>query len=485
MSIDVLLTYPTDGLRLFQSMIPLGLLSIGTVLKNAGYTVKIIDFNHYTRDFRRDLRAWQPKIIGIGGTTPSRSGSFLTAQIAKKALPGVSIVYGGVHASFTTQETLQHIPQIDYIIQGEGERSFAALCDYVTGRCDVPIDHIPGLARRVGAEIVAAKPQRINDLSLLPIPDRTMLPFDYKLTMEFLGGPGDFIITSRGCPAACNFCAASRMFPGGIRLRNTESVGAEIETLLSRRPLAGLKLFDSTFTADREHVLAFCKLIRQFRLAWECEIRADTVDADLLRVMRESGCYYINMGMETINKAHLARIAKGISPAQVLHVLEICKQIGIRSKVFFTFGHPQQTFKECREDIRFIEEHRNAIDFFAVTVGMRIYPGTRLASGSKEAGILRRTFAWTRSAASWRNLLVFEPGDVPILFQKQLGPFRLLVLLLTLLSKRLICTEHFLMAMVLENMRGIIRRLVLQARFTGHRVRRVSEVLLAAGKQTP
>lgn len=82
--VDVLLTYPKDGLRLFQSLIPIGLVSIGTVLKRAGYRVAIIDFNHYSNDFRRHLQQLHPKIIGIGGTTPSRRGSFLTARLVEE-----------------------------------------------------------------------------------------------------------------------------------------------------------------------------------------------------------------------------------------------------------------------------------------------------------------------------------------------------------------------------------------------------------------
>jgi anaerobic magnesium-protoporphyrin IX monomethyl ester cyclase len=477
MPIDILLTYPSDGLRLFQSMVPTGLVGIGTVLRRAGYEVRIIDFNHYSRDFRRDLQKWRPRVIGIGGTTPSRMGSFYTARLVKETLPDTIVVYGGINATFTSAEVIAKIPSVDYILQGEGEFSFLALCDAIFGKSLQPVAAIPGICMRGVGGIIQTKPERINDLSLLPIPDRDLLPHDYRMEMEFISGRGDFIMTSRGCPAACNFCAASRMFPGGVRYRPLEQVGAEIEALLARRTIAGLKIFDSTFTADREHVLGFCDLIKHFNIPWECEIRADSVDSDLLARMKASGCYYINMGMETANLRHLKHIAKGISSEQVLGVLAWCRQLDIRSKVFFTFGHPGQTLAECREDIRFIEQHRAAIDFFAVTVGMRVYPGTRLEKQISADGLRPKGFSWTRSAKSWKNLFVLEPSDVPVLFQKQLGPHHLALVLGCLFWKRLICTERFLLRMTGENILGVLRFFTRQATYTGHRFRRIVEAI--------
>jgi radical SAM superfamily enzyme YgiQ (UPF0313 family) len=181
------------------------------------------------------------------------------------------------------------------------------------------------------------------------------------------------------------------------------------------------------------------------------------------------------MGMETTHEKHLRTIAKGISPKQVLDVLDMCRNIDMFTKVFFTFGHIGQTFDECMQDVRFIDENRETIGFFAVTVGMRMYPGTRLEKVARETGLPNTSLNWTRSTKYLRNLLLFEPGDIPILFQKQLGPFRLLVVLLVLLSKRLICTEKFLLRMIIENMTGIFRTMKMQGRYTLHRIRRVYE----------
>jgi radical SAM superfamily enzyme YgiQ (UPF0313 family) len=454
-------------------MVPSGLISIGTVLQENGYNVKIIDFNHYYRDFRKDLKTWQPKLIGIGGTTPTRKGSFLTSALSKGTLPHVPIVYGGIHATFTARETIAGISSIDYIIRGEGELSMLLLCDKIIKGASIDLPSIPGLCYRLGNSITLNPSKRIDDLCALPIPNRDLLPYKYTLKMDFLDIPGDFIMTSRGCPAACNFCAASRMFPGGVRLRSIGQVAVEIEQLLSRKKIKGLKIFDSTFTADRRHVEQFCAMIKPYELKWECEIRADTVDDALLHDMKDSGCYYINMGLETSNPSLLKNIAKGISAAQVLSVLDSCDRIGIRKKVFFTFGHIGQTYRDCLNDINFIKANRSRIDFFAVTLGMRIYPGTRLEKNCRELGHIHPSFSWIKSAKSLKNFLVFEFGDVPILFQKDLRASHMVLILFKLLFMRTICSPQYLFQMLANN--ALLTPLLLKkhAIYSWHRLCRV------------
>jgi len=452
---DILLAYPSDGVRLFQSMIPLGMLSVGTVMKESGYSIKMVDFNHYRGNFRKDLLEWQPRIVGIGGTTPSRMKSFRIARTVKNVLPGSVVIYGGVNATFTAREVLENVSEIDYVLMGEGELSFRSICENIFSGTSDQVYTIPGLAYRTPAGLLLNLPKRIEDLSILPMPDRSLLAGDYRLSLDFIKGKAAPIITSRGCPAVCNFCSASQMFPGGIRYRPIEQVKTEIESLLHHENIIGLKVFDSTFTANREYVMQFCEMVKHFQLNWECEIRADTVDKELLSTMKDAGCYYVNIGMETSDPKRLRKIAKGIRPEQVLEVLRLCRETGILTKVFFIFGHPGQTWKECWKDVRFIQEHRKKIDFYAITVGLRVYPGTRLEQEVRQSGFLPATFNWTSSVRSIRNLLLGETHDTLILFQPQLGSIKLLALILLLLLKRIYSSPEFMVRIAGENLRNL------------------------------
>jgi hypothetical protein len=222
--------------------------------------------------------------------------------------------------------------------------------------------------------------------------------------------------------------------------------------------IEGFKVFDSTFTSDRDHVLKFCEMIKPFNKQWECEIRADTVDKGLLKIMKEAGCYYVNMGLESADENRLKKISKGISTYQALQVMADCRELGILVKVFFTFGHPGQTFSECMEDVRFIRKNRKSIDFYAVTPGLRIYPGTRLEKEAREIGFLPSDFSWITSRPSVKNFLFLEFNNTFILFQKQLGALRLLWITLILFFSGLYSSREFMGRMLKENLRYLFRR---------------------------
>ncbi len=167
-------------------------------------------------------------------------------------------------------------------------------------------------------------------------------------------------------------------------------------------------------------------MIKPYNLLWECEVRADTVDYDLLATMKDAGCFYVDIGMETSNERLLRSIAKKITVPQVENVLHWCRELGIRTKLFFIYGHLGETYEECKNDMAYVKKHRKEIDVFANSVGLRVYPGTSLEKRMKSAGILPAKFSWAQFTRPKRNLLLMEMGDVLILEQQQLPITRLL-----------------------------------------------------------
>lgn len=459
-------------------MPPLGLASLAAMAEQRGFRTKILDFHYYHGDFRRDLRRWNPRIIGIGGTTPTRKESFYIARMAKEVLPNIPVVYGGVHATFTAEDTLRHIPAIDYVVQGEGEYPFAALCEKFVGAVDVDLRAEHGIAFRTEKGIRCNAPKRIHDLDALPMPARYLFEHPYNLKIDFLGFEADFLMTSRGCPVMCTFCSASRMFPGGVRLRSIALIKAELDSMLARKTIRALKIFDSTFTANREHVLAFCAMIKPYRLLWECEIRVDTVDRELLLMMKLAGCFYVDIGMETSNERLLKSIAKNITVAQAEHVMRWCRELGIRTKVFFIFGHYGETRRECNNDIAYIRRHRHDIDVFANSVGIRVYPGTSLEKRIRSSGMFAKDFSWALFVPPKRNLLLMEMGDVPILEQEQLSIFRLVWISLRLDFQLTNLSPEYLLRFVSNMFRSVFRSIVRPLRSVRHAAqRRMQEAL--------
>lgn len=448
---DVLLAYPRERVAAFHPMIPLGLANIAAVLEQNNFSVKIIDFNFYRGDFQKDLKKWNPKIIGIGGTTITRKKSYSIAKLAKEVFPDIPVVYGGIHASFTAEDTLNNVHEIDFVVKGEGEYAFLSLCDFFTGRNGDFIYDLPGLSYRNNNGFIHNKIKRIDNLDKLPPPARHLFNNKYKMKLDFFGVEADFLMTSRGCPHACTFCAASRMFPGGLRCRSVENIQSEVEYVLSQKNIKALKLFDSTFTASREHVLDFCKMIKPYNLLWECEIRADTVDYGLLRIMKEAGCCYIDVGLETTDRELLKKINKRIHPQQVENVLDWCRELGIKTKVFFIFGILGQTYESCLRDVEYIKKNKDKIDFYSTTIGMRIYPGTAIEKKARQLNLIPKNFSWANYKPPKWNYLIYEFEDIPILNQKQLNYFKLFKIFLTLLWRRNLASFGFIKDILVLN----------------------------------
>jgi radical SAM superfamily enzyme YgiQ (UPF0313 family) len=456
---DALLVFPRESFTIFEYMPPLGLLSIAGVLQQHGFTVNVIDGNRYAGDVTADLRRWRPRIVGIGGTTPTRKTSFALARTVKSVWPDVPVVYGGCHASFAVEDTLRHVPQIDYIVQGEGEYPFLALCRHFVRGETQDLAALPGLAWRTGAQVRTNRPQRIENLDALPIPDRAILG-TYRMGMEFLDGEADFLVTSRGCPAACSFCSAARMFPGGVRLRSMAHVHPELEQIMARKKITGLKLFDSTFTADRNHVLAFCRMVQPYRLQWECEVRADTVDRELLAAMRAAGCFYIDIGLETTSERMQQALHKHVTTAQVEQVLAWARELGIRTKVFFIFGLLDQTYVECKRDTDYLRAHRKQIDLFATTIGLRVYPGTAVERELRQRAWLPEKFSWAQFRPSRLQWLVLEPADTLVLCQPQLGFRHLVFVILRLVRQGTVLAPQYIGMLERHNIKSFAARFV-------------------------
>jgi anaerobic magnesium-protoporphyrin IX monomethyl ester cyclase len=449
---DIVIAYPAETFRIFDTMIPLGIGSIIAVLQKSGYTVRFVDFNHYRGDFASDLRKWSPRLVGIGGTTPTRLESFKIARLVKRTIPEIPTVYGGVHATFTAGDTLRHVPEIDYILKGEGEFSFAELSrKFVRGE-DIRLSGVSGLCRRDDGRVLENPAARIDDLDTLPVPVREMEDIGYSFKMDFCGLEGDFIMTSRGCPARCTFCSASAMFPGGFRFRSMDKVRDELEMLLAaERPFRGLKIFDSTFTANREHVLRFCDMIRRYGIQWECEVRADTVDFPLLKEMKEAGCYYVDIGLETSNPRLLRSLNKNITLRQVDDTLDGCKTLGIKTKLFMIFGLLDETPDDCRRDVRYLKERKDRVDHFAATFGLRVYPGTAIERQLIRRKVMPDDFSWATYRPSRSNWLLLEFGNSYILRQPRLSFFRLLRVGLSLLMQRTLMSSGHIVKLLTSN----------------------------------
>ena len=253
-----------------SSMPPLGLLYIGAVLEQAGHQVEIVPAELLQlswKQIQERIKQFQPDIVGVTSTTENRFQSFQLIKKAKQAAPSVLTILGGPHASMAAEDCLKHIPELDLVARGEAENTMLELCQaWDTEKSLEAFSSIRGLSFRAGGRIQNNPPQPpILELDSLPYPAFHLIPFErYNFKFEVPGKgllPAVNLMSSRGCPFECNFCATPINWGRHVRMRSPENVVQEIETLIERYGVKVIFFFDDTFNASPKRLERICDLI--------------------------------------------------------------------------------------------------------------------------------------------------------------------------------------------------------------------------------
>ncbi len=422
---DVLLINPPNRMDEYSTgkeMVPLGLLSVAAFVEKSGYEVAVLDLEFEDQDAGKTIEQLKPRVVGIAGTSATRFEAFELAQAVKAIDPAIVTVYGGCHASFTAQDTLDHVPAFDLIVRGEGEETMLEILTALKAKSD--FSRVRGLSYRQNDMVVHNESRpRIKDLDGLPFPARHLVDMSgYHLKLDLINKKAASIITSRGCPINCSFCSASFMFGKTLTRRSAKNVVDEMEQVLQQYAVGGFKIFDSTFTLIPKHAEDICDEIvrRGLSFSWECEIRASNITFELLQKMKKAGCYLVDFGIESANEKVLQRMNKGISMTQVKKVLDWTNQLGINQKPFFTFGHIEETMSDAQETLEFIKENLGRMAMPSIGVGIRVYPGTEVERYAMSNNLLPG-FSWSQPYHEERNKFLNTSTNIPILIQPQMG----------------------------------------------------------------
>jgi radical SAM superfamily enzyme YgiQ (UPF0313 family) len=193
------------------------------------------------------------------------------------------------------------------------------------------------------------------------------------------------VLTSRGCPARCTFCA-NYVTGRAFRYRSTASVVREIEAW-HEHGLSFFPVWDDAFTVRRARVLELCAAFErlQFPFGFSAITRANLVTHELLAAMRRGGLAHVNFGVESGDDDVLAAIRKGIRTDQVVRALEIAKELELSTACNFMLGFPQEDEAALERTLRFMERIAPLTDTFS-TLGVVVpFPGTPLYDDHHEA----------------------------------------------------------------------------------------------------
>ncbi|SFB30603.1 B12-binding domain-containing radical SAM protein [Clostridium frigidicarnis] len=398
-NIDVLLiNLPTTSWykeKFAQSngMPPLGLLYIGTVLKESNYKVKIIDFavEKFTKEsFSNTLNELNPKLIGMSTYNESWKAQKLLCELIKEVLPSSKIFAGGAFATFCYKDILMD-SKTDYIIQGEGEHSVLHLCDAIFERNNEKLENVPGIVFKIHNEelYINESMERIEDLDKLPFPDRSLVDLN-KYLIPYT------ISTSRGCPGACIFCSSRAFWGKKVKMRSAKSVFDELMDLNKKYGTTVFYITDDTFTASSKRVYEFCKMIKESNInfLWGCESRADIITEELMSMLSECGCKKIQIGLESADNNILKKLNKLVTIEQIENGISLAHKYGMHISASFIVGHAFDTDETIQKTISFAKYIQSKYGAYVMGSVNTPFPGTEQYYKAEELGIKIHSNTW-------------------------------------------------------------------------------------------
>ncbi len=332
---------------------PLSLAYIAALVRKHGHKPIIIDMPNLKLSEKRALQQierFKPDIIGVGIHSIYDIHSCIGLIGYLKDNLAIPVLVGGAGFNLYPDEIISY-STIDYGIVGSILHSLPQFLEaFEKGR---DFSKIPGLYFRKKDTICKNEVKEWHDdLDALPFPARDLLR--NEVYWQFISQRKNFtnILTSIGCTFNCKFCNE----PGGVfRARSVERVIEEIKECYYKYKIREIDFFDRTFTINRARVIEICNEIVKNKLdiIWSCRSRIDTVDEELLRIMKKAGCFAIFYGIESADEKVLENLNKMITLERVRETVSITKKTGIKPLGFFMFGNPGETEESIRKTIDF------------------------------------------------------------------------------------------------------------------------------------
>jgi anaerobic magnesium-protoporphyrin IX monomethyl ester cyclase len=338
--------------------------------------------HEFWAELERRILSPKPDVVGI----TCNSGNMDTVRLLVKRLKTfqVPVILGGSHPTVLPEQSIRY-SGADLVAIGEGELTLARVMDYLSGNGEPSM--IPSLAWKRNAKVVVnPRGELIRDINDLPIPDRSFVN-----RSEYFG---EVIMTGRGCPFNCSYCASRNIWGRVVRLRSTASVIRELEELRvqakaaegstgadGKVPRPGtwvVKVVDDTFTVSRRRTMDILQQIIDGGLncfEFTGGVRADTLDKALVSKMAEANFRRVTLGVESGSPRILKMIRKGETNEDVKRAVGLLRDAGIHTHAFFMIGLPDETLEDIELSKKLIKDIRpDHVEINMVTP----YPGTDL-----------------------------------------------------------------------------------------------------------
>lgn len=392
----VLLAHPPVG-RMIPSILPeevesgrganppLGLLYLAAGLQKAGRDdeVAVLDAQAPHLDdasIRKKISSFSPDVVGITALSFTMPDVMAVCGMAKES--GAVTVLGGPHPHIFPEETAA-LDGVDYVLTGEGEKSFPALLDCIREK-RAP-DDVPGAVWRADGETRRGPaPSFIEDLDELRFPARELTDVRAYASVLARAGPVTTMMSSRGCPYNCLFCDRPHL-GRKFRARSPESVVEEIERCL-RLGIREILFYDDNFAADRDRAMQIARLIisRGLKVTFDVRLRVTDLDLELAKALKQAGCDRAHLGVESGDPEILKTLRKAITVEDARAGFENARKAGMRTLAYFLVGSPGETPRSVKRSVRLAKELRPDYVHFSLLMP---FPGTDLYRMGMEKGL--------------------------------------------------------------------------------------------------
>jgi magnesium-protoporphyrin IX monomethyl ester (oxidative) cyclase len=407
------------------------LLYIAAVLDKAEYTVEILDA--FMSDFKSqkngdtitvgmafnqietEIRRQNPDIVGISGPFTSQIGNTLkVSELVKKINPNILTVVGGPHVSTIPKEFLEEAKTVDIVVIGEGEYTLLEIVEHIEGKKS--LSSILGIAyRKNGYVIINDNRPFLDHLDELPYPAYNLIDMEAYLTNKKIGyrsfqNRAISMITSRGCPFNCCFCAIHLHMGKKFRAHSAQYVLNHIQHVVDKYNVKNIFFEDDNLTFDLRRFEAICDglIERKIKIGWETPngVRADHLNMVLLKKMKQSGVVSIFVGVESGDQEILNNIiCKRLDLNCVIELAKHAKQIGLKTGAFYIIGFPGEKKENMQRTVDFALMLKRKYD-----VGMHLFTatptyGTRLYAQCKKNNYIETDLSWAAFGSSARHPL--------------------------------------------------------------------------------
>ena len=398
---------PAPWLVRQHTQIPIGLLTIATIVKKSGYNTKFIRPNTI-EEILNFLSKDYYDVLALSGTTLEYPINEDIAIEVKKVFPNIKIFLGGTHASVMHKE-IRETKLFDSICIGEGEEIILRMIE------DIKKDNNK-IRRYFSTDF-------IKNLDSLPFINYDLVEGPLGGTI-FFGGKsykkGNTInfITSRGCPFNCAFCASQVMWKRNVRFRSIENLIEEMKIIIKKYNIKEFRLADDNLTSNPSRCVQFCKAVKPLNIVWRCSIRAESITPEIAKNMYESGCREISPGIESGDQRVLNYLNKKTTLDKMFTGCKNAKEAGIKVRVLMMIGTPGERIDTPEKNITYL----NTLPHDSVTLSTFIpLPGTPVWNNPQEFNceILTRDFRrYNKDYFIFKNGKATKREYIPLIHNK-------------------------------------------------------------------